>query len=193
MKKILCFLVVFIVSFAVIVYSDVCPLFAYGGGGSGGMSDPEGSSEVNISFTNDLTSANSNVVAKPPTVKPLKFDHSLNSNIRFWHTMLMWTEMFDQGMGLVTFLPTFVGKPIGLVYQGPKNLVRIIIYGENRTIKLNEGLASDPNAPNVGGWVANTFVLKPLRDLRKGVFKTKPVDQNRPMDPKEVLQFRGVK
>ncbi|MBN2267639.1 MAG: hypothetical protein JW725_04885 [Candidatus Babeliaceae bacterium] len=58
MEKSVRFLVVLLASLTVIAYSDVCPLFAYGGRGSGGMSDPEGSSEVNISFTNDLNSAN---------------------------------------------------------------------------------------------------------------------------------------
>jgi len=29
--------------------------------------------------------------------------------------------------------------------------------------------------------------------LRKGVFEAKPVDPNRPMDPNQILRFRGVK
>ncbi len=193
MKNSVCFLVVFLASLTIMAHGDVRPVFAYGGGSGVGMVDPQGSSAVNISFTGDLASANSNVATAPPTVKPLKFDRTLNRNIRFWHGMLMWSEIFDQSMSFLTFLPTFVGQPIGLAYHGPKNITRFIFYGEDRTIQLNEGLASDPNAPNVSGWVANTFVLKPVRDLRKGVFEAKPVDPNRPMDPNQILRFRGVK
>jgi hypothetical protein len=146
--------------------------YAYGGGGSGGVNDPEGDTTAAISFAGSGSfqpGFHSNVTLSE-FKGPLKFDHSRDREINFWFTMLMWTEIFDQGMGVVTFLPSLVKVPVGIAYHGPKNVVRLIIYGEARTIKLNEGLQSSPDTGNLSGWFANTFVLKPIRWVRNKVF-----------------------
>jgi hypothetical protein len=146
--------------------------YAYGGGASGGDSNPEGDTSAAISFTGSGSfqpGFHSNVTLSEFR-GPLKFDHSRDREINFWFTMLMWTEIFDQGMGLVTLPLMYIKVPAAVVYQGPKNVVRLILYGEARTIKLNEGLQSLPEQRNIAGWISNTLVLKPIRYVRKKVF-----------------------
>ena len=143
---------------------------AYGGGGSGGGTSIVKSTPVPVRFTSEITVPSVGVSKTPQTVKPLRFSHSQDSEILFWHTMLMWTEIFDQGMGIVTLLPSLIKVPVGIVYHGPKNLTRMIFYGEERTIKMNENLQSAPDVPNLSGKIANVLVLKPLRYVRKKVF-----------------------
>jgi hypothetical protein len=167
MRIVLSIVVVILISIAMPAHSA----YAYGGGNGGGTSDPEGDTSVAISFTGTGSfqpGFHSNVTLNE-FKGPLKFDHSRNQEINFWFTMVMWTEIFDQGMGLVTLPLMYIKIPAALVYQGPKNVVRLILYGEARTIKLNEGLQSLPEQRNIAGWFSNTFVLKPLRWVRKKV------------------------
>jgi len=167
MRIILSIVVALLISIAMPVHSA----YAYGGGGSG-MSDPEGDTSAAISFTGSgafQPGFHSNVTLNE-FKGPLKFDHSRNRAINVWFTMLMWTEIFDQSMGVVTFLPSLIKIPIGIAYHGPKNVTRLIIYGEERTIQLNKGLQSAPETRNISGWIANTFVLKPIRWVRIKVF-----------------------
>ncbi len=166
MRIVLSIVVALLISIAMPVHSA----YAYGGGT--GMSDPEGDTSAAISFTGTGSfqpGFHSNVTLSE-FKGPLKFDHSINREINFWFTMLMWTEIFDQGMGLVTFLPSLIKVPVGIAYQGPKNVTRLIIYGEERTMQLNVGLQSSPETRNISGWFANTFVLKPIKYVREKVF-----------------------
>lgn len=146
---------------------------AYGGGGSGGGTSIVKSTPVPVRFTSEITAPSVGVSKTPQTVKPLRFSSPCNSDILFWHTMLMWTEIFDQGMGIVTLLPSFVKVPIGIVYHGPKNISRMFVYGLDRTIKMNENLQSAPDVPNYSGKIANTLILKPIRFVRDKVFGPK--------------------
>jgi hypothetical protein len=168
MRIVLSIVVALLISIAMPAHSA----YAYGGGGSGGGSNPEGDTSAAISFPGTGSfqpGFHSNVTLNEFT-GPLKFDHSRDREINFWFTMLMWTEIFDQGMGVVTFLPSLIKVPVGIAYHGPKNVTRLILYGEERTIKLNVGLQSSPETRNISGWIANTFVLKPIRWVREKVF-----------------------
>jgi len=167
MRIVLSIAVALLISIALPVHSA----YAYGGGASGGLSNPEGDTSAPISFSGSGSfqpGFHSNVTLSE-FKGPLKFDHSRDREINFWFGMMMWTEMFDQTMGLVTFLPSLIKVPVGIAYQGPKNVVRLMIYGEERTMKLNVGLQSSPETRNISGWFANTFVLKPIRWVRKKV------------------------
>jgi hypothetical protein len=169
MRIVLSIVVALLISTAMPVHSA----YAYGGGSGGGASNPEGDTSAPISFTGTGSfqpGFHSNVTLNE-FKGPLKFDHSRNREINFWFTMLMWTEIFDQAMGLATLPLMFIKVPAAIVYQGPKNVVRLIVYGEARTIKLNEGLQSSPGTRNISGWLTNKIVLKPLRWVRKKVFE----------------------
>jgi hypothetical protein len=168
MRIVLSITMALLISIALPVHSA----YAYGGGSGSGMSDPEGDTSAAISFTGTGSfqpGFHSNVTLSEFR-GPLKFDHSRDREINFWFTMLMWTEIFDQGMGVVTLPLMFIKVPAAVVYQGPKNVVRLILYGEARTIQLNEGLQSSPGTRNISGWISNAFVLKPIRWVRKKVF-----------------------
>jgi hypothetical protein len=168
MRIVLSIVVALLISIAMPAHSA----YAYGGGGSGGVSNPEGDTSAPISFSGSgafQPGFHSNVTLNE-FKGPLKFDHGRDREINFWFSMLMWTEMFDQTMGLVTFLPSLIKIPIGIAYHGPKNVTRLIIYGEERTMQLNVGLQSSPETRNISGWFANTFVLKPIKYVREKVF-----------------------
>ncbi len=166
MRIVLSIVVALLISIAMPVHSA----YAYGGGT--GISDPEGDTSAGISFagTGSFQPGFHSNVTLSEFKGPLKFDHSINRDINFWFTMLMWTEIFDQTMGVVTLPLMYIKVPAAVVYQGPKNAIRLIIYGEDRTIKLNEGLQSFPETRNVSGWLVNKFVLKPLKYVREKVF-----------------------